>query len=209
MNDNDRPAGWVILRMAGPSTLRLTEALADDGFKVWTPRVTLRLPKTRRRPASVRYAPFVPTFVFAEADEFDRLAYVKYQQQRGQVRYPAFSFLRGGARVPEITDASLASLRLVEWQSAQRAIEQAQSEEKRSLAEQRKADARARRTHAPRFSKGIEVVPTDPIFMGMDGIVEGQDGEFVFVSFGGRQAWHISAWHLLPKGLQLSEPAAE
>ena len=60
---------WCILRMSGPSTMRLVASLQDAGFGVWTPteHIKRRLPRGKTKEHLI--VPMAPTYAFApEAD---------------------------------------------------------------------------------------------------------------------------------------------
>jgi hypothetical protein len=179
---------WCILRTAPRSTLGLAKSLAKDGFTVWTPSEMVHRAKTRRRAADDLPAPLMPTFVFATAEDLPRLAIL-----RGQVstQHASFSIFRHAGRIPLIHDATLEPLR----RRAERASE-------------RFEDMKRRSTQPPTFNPGQVVTSSDPSFTGLEGMVEEQKGKFVFVCFGGRYAFKVSAWLLQPNDIHPAVSAA-
>lgn len=63
---------WAILRMAGASTLRVAQSLADAGFEAWTPAEEIQ--KAVRGKIEWAKVPMLPTFVFADASRLVELA---------------------------------------------------------------------------------------------------------------------------------------
>lgn len=60
-------ARWCILRMAGPSTMRLVGSLQDAGLAVWTPTEHIKRRVPRGKVSEHRIVPLAPTYAFARA----------------------------------------------------------------------------------------------------------------------------------------------
>jgi hypothetical protein len=95
--------GWIILRCAGRSTLRLAASLAEDGFTTWTPTVLLGQPKAP--------APIVPTYVFAQARHLWTLVDMAEDPTH---RHDGFTVFRHYDRYPVVEDSELEPLRYEE-----------------------------------------------------------------------------------------------
>jgi hypothetical protein len=179
---------WCILRTAPRSTLGLAKSLGEDGITAWTPSQMIHYPKTRRREAEDRAAPVMPTFIFARKEDLPRLAMLRAQVS---TKHASFSIFRHAGRIPLIADASLAPLRQEE-----------------ARASDRHAAVKRRSSRPPVFERGQTVVSLDKSFAGLEGVVEEQKGKFVFVCFGGRYTFKVSAWLLQPNSLNPDVPAA-
>lgn len=161
--------GWIILRCAGRSTLKLADSLAADGFEVWTPTETQRA-RGRRGKECV---PIMPTFVFARVTDPKRqIRDFAELAEDPQSSRPAFSLFRYYDRTPVIGDAELAGLRDAET----RAIP---------------LDQR------PSFETDAEVKATRGPYEGMSGKVERCKNGYALVLFGWHRV-KISTFILQP-----------
>lgn len=174
------PSRWIILRTAPRSTVLLADRLDRDGFAAWTPIEIMTVPKTRRRPAEDRRVPVMPTFVFANVDHLEPLAWIRDCMP---TLYPGFSIFNREGRAAVIAEPMLRPLR-----------EQ----------EQRAADRRAARLMGkrkpPKFDPGVSVSLHEnaSAFIGLHGVVQDQKGADVLVCFNGRVVIKIDAWKLIP-----------
>lgn len=151
---------WLILRTSTRRTIELATSLAEAGIAAWTP---VEITKKRRRGARVALeheAPMLATFVFAAAAYLpDLLRILRLPSSR----HPGFSIFRHDGGIPLIANREVESLRLAEQKVALRA---------------RKAERRV-------VPAGHEVKLSEGGFAGMLGVVEGGDGRFATVNFGG------------------------
>lgn len=175
----DRQEGWIILRTAGRSTLRLAASLAEDGFDVWTPQREQHVRRPRWNVSRKVTLPILAGFVFARAGglvELLELAAMPVKPRRdwrnGYRRdaeeelppHPDFSVFRHCERIPLISDTALDPLRRAEKPACER-------------------------RRYGRFGKDDGVRITEGSFQGMEGVVEkcGLDYAFVWLSVFGRQ----------------------
>jgi len=156
---------WCILRTASLDTLKVTEALKKIGFNVWTPeeRKIGRMPRTRK--AFDKVFPIMPSYVFAEAHQIDGLRSLSESPTRD---CPHFSVFKYGDGFPLVSDGELEALR---------------SEEKHrnGIFERQKA----KKTKAPVFEQGLEVLLTQGGFEGLEGKVVESKGSFTLVEIPG------------------------
>ena len=101
---------WVILQT--PRALELAEQLDLAGFRVWTPKQTIRkrLPRSRKRIRETRA--LVPGFVFAESRQAFELVAVERTAPEGGL--PPFKVMRQNSQIPTIADSELDGLRFEE-----------------------------------------------------------------------------------------------
>lgn len=101
---------WCILRTSSRHTIPLSEALADDGFEVWTPIETrvIRVPRNNVK-REIRL-PIMPSYVFARAHHLIDLF------QRAELPIaPRFSVMHAfGDQIPMVRDQHLLKLRELE-----------------------------------------------------------------------------------------------
>lgn len=195
--------GWHILRTSGAKTLPLADALTAGGFDAWSPRALSLVAATKRKPASERAAPIVPTFVFVRARQLDDL-WRAHSLPSGNI--PGFHILQLGGRAPEISDLSLNALRAEEARAlriyeAQVAAKDAGEARARRIEQLRTEQARrkALRTEVKAIANGAEVMVTEaPAFAGMVGTIVSGNGRSYVVGFGGAMQWTIEAWQLVP-----------
>ncbi|GGE75045.1 transcription termination/antitermination protein NusG [Sphingomonas prati] len=175
-------SAWCILRTSGPRTLPLTRSLAAAGIEAWTPTTTrlIRIPRSRAK--RERDFPIMPTFVFVRARH---LAELRRCLSLPSNPHPAFSIFRHTGRIPLIADGEIGSVRAIE--------EQGQQERQRARDREADATRRAKRYHV---AVGSEVQMPDGGFAGLTGIVEGGDGKFALVCFGGKMRVKVASFLL-------------
>lgn len=194
---------WCILRTSGAKTLPLAEALSAGGFDAWSPRAVSLVAATKRKPASERAAPIVPTFVFVRARQLDDLWRARSLPTSN---IPGFHILQLGGRAPEISDLSLSALRVEEARAlriyeAHVAARDAGEARVKRIEQLRTEQARrkALRTEVKAIADGAEVTVTDaPAFAGMVGTIVSGNGRSYVVGFGGMMQWTIEAWQIVP-----------
>lgn len=106
--------GWVVLRCAGRSTLRLADSLAEDGFEVWTPVATgIEHKREIRRP-------ILAGFIFAKAHhllDLLELAKQPVKSRRGpclsKPAHRGFGLFHYHDRIPTVDDRDLNPLRRI------------------------------------------------------------------------------------------------
>lgn len=172
MARGQKAGDWFIIRTGARSTLGLMESLIDAGYDVWTPveRYSRRLPRSRGREDITR--PLMPSFLFARAAHLHDLLALSHAPSllyrvwdgelqrmvtRGHTRFTVF---RQAGEVPMVADRALTALRLAEKRTAPR------------------ADIRT-------YREGDTVSLHDGGFAGLDGIVEGTQGQYTLVKFKG------------------------
>lgn len=157
-----RPIGrdWCILRTSGPRTLRLSQSLNAAGIEAWTPMQVVSVRRPRSKERIEREAPIMPTFVFARADRLGDLMRILRLPVSA---HPGFSIFRHAGRIPVIADRDIDSLRAAEDRS-KRIV----------LKKQRHVFSVGERVHVPEGS-----------FTGLTGVVQGGDGKFALICFGG------------------------
>ena len=88
-------------------TLKVAEALAFEGFCVWTPKER----KTGRRPRTHKpfdkTLPIMPTYVFADAGQIDELRALSERPSHG---CPQFSIFKYSDGFPLVADVELGTL---------------------------------------------------------------------------------------------------
>lgn len=176
------PNGWCILRMAGPRTLLVEEALLDAGVDAWTPRQLLSKRGPRRQGIRDVTVPMLATFAFAP---WDSLPYLLDCLAMPNNPHPPFSVLRFNGKFPRITDAALAKLR------------EAELDAKLALSASKH----------PKFISGSQVAVKDGAWFGMSGIVETIEGKYALVDMGGRYLAKIDTFLLESDVLQNARPA--
>lgn len=198
--------------MSGPRTLRVADALAADGFEIWTPRRTYKRVKPGKHAKGQKLtieveAPILPTFVFAREMHLDALVGIANDSTS---TLPAFSVFQHGGRHPLVADREVAGLKQAE-QDAVVAIQQVRDADTREEAARIRAMAlkteqarrKALRAQYRDFRAGQEVTVDDmPALTGMTGVVESTDGRSAMVVFGGALSMKIEAWRLVRHAVQ-------
>ncbi len=132
--------------------------------------------QSRRRPRSKATieieAPIMPTFVFARAGLLPALAAI---MELPISPHPPFSIFRHLGRIPLLADREIANLRVVE-ETAQR--------------------ARLKKSHRYVFPVGQRVNVAEGNFTGLEGVVEGGDGRYALICFGGSMQFKIATFLL-------------
>lgn len=104
-------APWLVLRMAGPRTLKVADALASRGLRAWTPKGTER----RRRPRSDKYldreVALLPGFVFVGDEHLAELIALIRSEA---LLCPSFSILQHDGQFPTASDRAIEPLRQFE-----------------------------------------------------------------------------------------------
>lgn len=161
-----------MLRTSPGRTLALAQSLLDAGLDAWTPSEI----HSRRRPRSKATidieAPIMPTFVFARAAEIPALMRI---QALPISPHPAFSIFRHLGEIPLLHDREIMNLRAV------------------AEAARRK---RLKKSHQYVFPVGGKVNVAEGNFTGLEGIVEGGDGKYALVCFGGSMQFKIATFLL-------------
>jgi transcription antitermination factor NusG len=122
---DDNGQTWCILRTQSLNTLLLAKALADQGYRAWTPTEVRRLRARRTIPAQDVTVALMPGVVFGEYDRLPDLitlsrAIMPWRQWDAAVRrmvvrgVPHFTALRIGDRYARVADRDLSGLRLAE-----------------------------------------------------------------------------------------------
>jgi transcription antitermination factor NusG len=157
--------GWFILRTANVDTMKTFSALQREGFDVWTPieRKVKRSARTRAPYDST--AALMPSYLFARVEHLDDILKLSRRTNRG---IPKFTVFHHGQGIPLVSDSALDALRMEEDRLGR-------IFDKAKLAGMKR----------PQFGKGKAVRTGEGPFMGMSGIVEGQQGQFTLVSFAG------------------------
>jgi transcription antitermination factor NusG len=167
-----RASDWCILRTSPGRTLALAKSLSAAGLDVWTPTQT----HDRRRPRSKETveieAPIMPTFVFARASLVPELMRLRSLEVSP---HPGFSIFQHMGRTPLIADREIANLRVVEEIAVR---------------------ARLKKSHRYVFPAGQKVSVAEGNFVGLEGVVEGGDGKFALVCFGGAMQFKIATFLL-------------
>lgn len=158
MNTLDLGA-WCVLQMAGADTLRVVEALTEQGLGAWTPVKwsTARKPITRSRYDKPH--PIMPGYVFGDVGHIDQFVCLAGLRRRD---IPRFWFLESDMAgcTPLIADRELNGLRREE--ARLRAI----------------FDAEKRKEIAPpTFEPGAKVRMETGAYAGLSGIVQGMRGK--------------------------------
>jgi hypothetical protein len=163
--------GWCILRTAGPRTLMLAQSLVAAGLDVWTPAQVIKVRRPRSKITRERVSPIMPTFVFARASHLGELQRLRNLPVSP---HPGFSIFRHAGTVPIIGDRDIASLRSLEAAEAAKRQAGLDREQRKGLKKQRHVFAIGERVHVPEGS-----------FTGLTGVVQGGDGKFALICFGG------------------------
>jgi transcription antitermination factor NusG len=174
-----RASDWCILRTSPGRTLSLAKSLSNVGLDVWTPTQT----HDRRRPRSKETvqieAPIMPTFVFARASLVPELMRLRMLEVSP---HPGFSLFQHMGRTPLIADREIANLRVIEELAAR---------------------ARLKKSHRYVFPAGEKVRVAEGNFVGLEGVVEGGDGKFALVCFGGAMQFKIATFLLRTDEVQV------
>ena len=151
---------WVILQT--PRALELAHLLEVAGFRVWTPKQTVRkrIPRSRHRVRETRA--LVPGFVFAESSQAFELVAVERTSPEGGL--PPFKVMRHDAKIPTIADAELDGLR---------------EEEAKRLKHQ------AKPSKTPTFAPGVLVNIPGAGFESLSGRVIKSQGRYTLVELKG------------------------
>jgi transcription antitermination factor NusG len=160
--------GWFILRMASSDTLKVAEQLTKRGFDVWTPVERKRGRKPRTRQHFDKVFPLMPSYAFAN---LHHLADLQSMADLPSADTPRFTLFRIKQGVPLIADEQLDALRAEETR-LQRVYERQVAKGKRG----------------PKFDAGHIVRLQEGPFMGLEGEVVEQHGQFTLVSIGGFNA---------------------
>lgn len=165
MKDGAALMHWCILRTSGGRTLALAASLAEAGYDVWTPTDVIHRRRPRSRETIEITVPIMPTFVFARKRHLHALAMVR---ELPISPHPPFSIFRyAGDNTPCVSDSEIAGARAEEAKAKQR------------------SDRAAAKAHRRTFPIGTKVAVKDGAFVGLEGLVEGGDGRFALVTFGG------------------------
>lgn len=153
---------WCILRMNSGDTLRVVEALMEQGLSVWTPVdwCVGRMPRTRAR--YDKAIPVLPGYAFGDVGHIDELVRLAGLRRRD---FPKFRFLeseRGAELTPLIADSEL------DWLRAEDARLRAVFDRHK----RKEAEAKA-----PKLEAGTPVKMTDGAYAGLSGVVEGSCGQ--------------------------------
>lgn len=198
---------WCILRTASSRTLLLAEALAKDGYEVWTPVDTVRRSRPRSKAVREVIVPILPAFVFARYDQLSAL--LALSRSPGMIHQvwdtdlrrmvsrgcPYFSPLLDNGRSPSVSDASLAPLRALERQLRERA--------------ERACEAARRKGPAPQFAAGEIVRIPDGPYEGLDlQVVEANAGKTVKLAHPS-WLWTIEISAFAVRDVQLKHPLPE
>jgi transcription antitermination factor NusG len=156
---------WFILRMASTDTLMVARALADHGFGVWTPIENKfgRMPRTKAR--FEKEAALMPSYVFARVEHLDDILSLAMLPRKECGRFSVFHH-KGG--IPLIASDQLLALRDEECRLT-------------SVFER----SRRKGIKGPTFARGQSVHLSEGPFAGLDGVVEGSQGQFTLVSVEG------------------------
>ena len=156
---------WFILRTANADTVKALDAFKAAGFNVWTP-IELKVRRTpRKRTQYDSKTALLPSYLFAHVNDLEPILSLALRTSRDIPRFTVFHHKDG---VPLIADSSLGPLRQEESRVAR-------------IFERVKLLGRK----APKLSPGSTVRMPDGPLMGLDGIVEGQEGQYTLVSFNG------------------------
>lgn len=156
---------WFILRMASSDTLSLHRGLRKAGFDAWTPIERRKGKMPRTRTAYDKEFALMPSYVFVNVHHIAEIQHMAMLPPRNIPRFTVFQH-NGG--IPLIADDQLDALR---------------AEEGRLQAVYEKAARKGQK--GPKFDPGQNIRIDDGPFMGMDGVVEDQQGQFTLVNFAG------------------------
>lgn len=156
---------WFIIRMASADTLPVVRALARRGIEAWTPleRKLGRMPRTRRQ-YDKEFA-LMPSYAFVAVHDLPAVQRIALLPQGDMA---AFSIFHHKGGVPLIADDQLDALR---------------AEEGRLQGIYERACRKGKKL--PTFAPGHIVRMDSGGFAGLEGIVEGQEGQFTLVNFDG------------------------
>lgn len=166
--------GWIILRCAGRSTLRLAETLAEDGFEVWTPVEVVKVivPGGYRKRRG-KYA-LTSGYAFARGcHDHDLL-----RLSSADHRHPPFSLFMDDGAIAYVSDAVIEGVREAEFETHALAV--------------------PRKKISP-YSRGAKVSVRKGIYAGVHGEVERSDGKIakVWLSlFGRHQRIELPVYYL-------------
>lgn len=167
-----RGGDWCIVRTSPGRTLPVARSLQQAGFDAWSPAQTITRRKPRTKEVREIAVPIMPTFVFVRASQLHELARVLALPVNP---HPGFSLFRYHGRYPLLADQDVASLRAAEEKA-------------------RKAGLKKNHRHA--FPVGQAVQVKEGVGAGLSGIVEGGDGSFALVAFGGTFRMKIATFLL-------------
>jgi hypothetical protein len=159
---------WCILRMASGDTLRVVEALIEEGLGAWTP-LNWRIGRTKiTRSRFDEPLPLMPGYAFGDVGHIDQIVRLSGLRRRDLPRFWFLESERHTGCTPLIVDGELGALRREE-------------ERLRAVFEREK-----RRGIKPTiFGKGTEVKMIDGAYAGLSGVVEGMRGKDAIVSIPG------------------------
>jgi transcription antitermination factor NusG len=173
-----RAHDWCILRTSPGRTLSLAKSLVEAKLDVWTPMQV----QSRRRPRSKDTveieAPIMPTFVFARSSLLPELLRIEALPISP---HPPFSIYRYLGGIVELFDREITNLRAVE-ELAQR--------------------ARLKKSHRYVFPAGQKVNVSEGNFTGLEGVVQGGDGKYALVCFGGSVQFKIATFLLRSEDIE-------
>lgn len=206
---------WAILRTSGGQTLPLMRSLRDAGFDVWSPAKPIRRSIRAKTPSGTRLidteVPILPTFVFANSHDLITLEDIA---SLSISPHPAFSIFRYGGRIPIVGDSEVSGLReeeertiavlqdirdaetYVEAEAIRIAEIQSKAARRRATKELERAQLAALRSQRSTFQPGsvVKVAEMDAM-IGVEGVVEGNDGVHAWVRFGSH-SWKIEGWRV-------------
>ena len=182
IHDPDALTGWCILRTSGPRTLPLAQSLAAAGLDVWTPAQVIKVRRPRSKITRERTNPIMPTFVFARAKHLGELQRLRNLPISP---HPGFSIFRHAGTVPIIGDREIGSLRALEAAEAAKHQAGLDREQRKGLKKQRHV-----------FPIGERVQVPESSFTGLTGVVQGGDGKFALICFGGSVQLKIATFLL-------------
>ena len=159
---------WFILRMASSDTLGVHRGLTKAGYDTWTPIERRKGKMPRTRTAYDKEFALMPSYVFVNVHHVAEIQHLAMLPPRSIPRFTVFQY-NGG--IPLIADDQLDALR---------------SEEARLQAVYERACRKGRK--GPKFNPGQNIRIEEGPFMGMDGVVEDQQGSFTLVNFAGFHA---------------------
>jgi hypothetical protein len=171
MHETISPDGWCNLRTAGPRTHILADSLAAAGLDVCAPAQVIEVRRPRSKITRERVSPIMPTLLFARASHLGELRRLR---NRPISPRPGFSAFRHAGMVPSIADREIASLRALEAAEAEKRQAGLDREQRKRLKKQRHVSPIGERAHVPEGS-----------FTGLTDVVQGGDGKFALICFGG------------------------
>jgi hypothetical protein len=91
--EGDDAAGkWCILRMSGPSTMRLVASLQDAGLEVWTPTEHIKRRVPRGKGSEHLAVPMAPTYAFARGRHLPDLQRITRMDVSPHPRFSIFRY---------------------------------------------------------------------------------------------------------------------